>query len=59
MEYTVGAHNITFQSILNGEIRGSTTSSFVVSNGVLFCITTHLTLYSYFVFVWLEFHFVL
>jgi len=29
-EYDIGSHTITFQSILNGEIRGSTTIDFSV-----------------------------
>ena len=35
MEYTAGTHSLTFQSMLNGEIRGSTTTRFVVTNGKL------------------------
>ena len=32
MEYIVGQHDITFQAIVNGEIRGSTTSQFFVTD---------------------------
>ena len=35
MEYTTGTHSLTFQLMLNGEIRGSTTTRFVVTNGKL------------------------
>ena len=33
IEYKVGSHNITFQAILNSEIRGSITTPFFVTNG--------------------------
>ena len=32
MEYGFGSHNITFQGVLNGQIRGSTTSRFLVTD---------------------------
>ena len=32
MEYATGIHNITFQAMLNGEIRGSTTTNFIVTD---------------------------
>ena len=35
MEYSIGIHNLTFQSILNGEIRGSTTAVFRVTDSKL------------------------
>ena len=42
MEYATGAHTITFQSILNGKIRGSTTSRFFVTDSKLILfVTTH------------------
>ena len=40
MEYATGAHSITFQSILNGEIRGSTTSRFIVTDSKLILFVT-------------------
>ena len=30
MEYAIGTHTLTFQSILNGEVRGSTSIRFLV-----------------------------
>ena len=35
MEYSIGTHSLTFQSILNGEIRGSTTAVFRVTDSKL------------------------
>ena len=32
-EYSIGRHNLTILSILNGTIRGSTTTPFVVTDG--------------------------
>ena len=32
MEYATGIHNVTFQALLNGEIRGSTTSILIVTD---------------------------
>ena len=32
-EYRIGYHDLTFLSILNGEIRGSTTTPFIVTDG--------------------------
>ena len=39
MEYAIGTYTLTFQSILNGEIRGSTSTRFLVPNSKL--IKTH------------------
>ena len=39
MEYAIGPHTLTFQSILNGEVRGSTSTMFLVTDGKL--IKTH------------------
>ena len=62
MEYATGAHTITFQSILNGEIRGSTTSRFFVTDSklILFVTTHHYAItFVLLIFLWLNFHFVL
>ena len=32
MEYSIGTHTLTFQSILNGEVRGSTSTMFIVTD---------------------------
>ena len=37
MEIDVGQHSITFQAILNGEVRGSTTSQFFVTDSKFIC----------------------
>ena len=39
MEYAIGTHTLTFQSILNGEVRGSTSTMFIVTDSKL--IKTH------------------
>ena len=41
MEYEIGTHTLTFQSILNGEVRGSTNTMFIVTNSklILFTVT--------------------
>ena len=38
MEIDLGEHSITFQAILNGEVRGSTTSQFFVTDSKFICI---------------------
>ena len=35
MEYSIGTHALTFQSILNGEVRGSTSTMFIVTDSKL------------------------
>ena len=35
MEYAIGTHTLTFQSILNGEVRGSTSTMFLVTDSKL------------------------
>ena len=32
-EYSIGRYNLTFLSILDGEIRGSTSTPFIVTDG--------------------------
>ena len=38
MEIDVGQHSITFQAILNGEVRGSTTLQFFVTDSKFICV---------------------
>ena len=35
MEYEIGTHTLTFQSILNGEVRGSTNTRILVTDSKL------------------------
>ena len=35
MEYAIGTYTLTFQSILNGEVRGSTSTMFIVTDSKL------------------------
>ena len=42
MEYAIGTHNLTFQSILNGEIRGSTTTRFLVTDSKLILLQSQI-----------------
>ena len=60
MEYATGAHTITFQSILNGEIRGSTTSRFIVTDSkLILSVTKHAYTITFvlisLIFLWLDF----
>ena len=41
MEYDVGEHDITFQAIVNGEIRGSTTTQFFVTDSKFTCVNMY------------------
>ena len=40
-EYSIGQHDITFQAIVNGEIRGSTTSQFFVTDSKFTCVNMY------------------
>ena len=39
MEYAIGTHTLTFQSILNGEVRGSTSIRFLVKGSKPYMIS--------------------
>ena len=41
MEYSVGQHDITFQAIVNGEIRGSTTTQFFMTDSKFTCVNMY------------------
>ena len=41
MEYSVGQHDITFQAIVNGEIRGSATTQFFVTDSKFTCVNMY------------------
>ena len=45
MEYAIGTHTLTFQSILNGEVRGSTSTMFIVTDSKLILYTVKICLW--------------